>query len=122
MSIFGKSKKVEELERLKAEIETLRDEKQKAKEELAQVKHEKKMEEEDIKHMVRLKEERLEVEKDKAMAKMERERDEAIAKVKDEYRDKMEQRLQEEVKGIKAMYSEVLARLPNVTAKLTGDI
>ena len=111
--------KIKELER---EIERLRDDKQAAKDDLADLKHRKKIEEEDIKHMVRMKEERLEVENQKKQAELEREKDQAIAQVKDEYRDKMEERLQKEVAGIKEMYSEVLARLPNVTARLKGDI
>ena len=102
---------------LKAENERLKKEKRELKDEIADLKHEKKITEEDIKHMVRIREERIEVENEKKNLQRDREKEEAIAKVKDEYRDKMEKRLQTEVDNIREMYTEILARLPMVTVR-----
>lgn len=90
--------------------------------ELDRVIERKKTEEQELKHMIRMKEERNELELEKAKQKIRTETDAEIAKVKDEYRDKLEKRLLEETKTIKSMYSEILARLPNISAKLSGGI
>jgi len=98
------------------EATSARQELRKVKEELVEVKHQKKIEEEDIKHMVKMKEERTAVENEKKLLEMEREKDKAIAEAKDEFRDKLEGFLQTQVKDTKDMYSEILKRLPDVTA------
>lgn len=103
-------KPAEDAEVLRAEIQDL-------KNELATLKHEKKIAEEDIKHMIRLREERLEVEAEKKQLEREREKQDAIAAVKDQYRDKLEKRLQTEVDNIKAMYAQILERLPKVSVR-----
>ena len=48
---------------------------------------------------------------------MEREKDSEIAKVKDDYRDKLEGRLEKEVVNMKEMYGQILERLPNINVK-----
>lgn len=107
---------------LETQIEGLKNEARVAKEDLADLEHKKKMEDEDIKHMVKISKESQELEFKKKVMDVEAEKEQAIATVKDEYRDKMEKRLQTEVDNIKEMYSQILERLPNVTAKLRGDI
>lgn len=123
--MFNTKKKIAKLETTKSnlelEVEKLKEEATKAKEELAEVKHKKKMEDEDIKHMVKMSKEAGEIDLKKKVMDCEKEKAEAIAVVKDEYRDKMEKRLQTEVSNIKEMYGQILERLPNVNAKLTGD-
>lgn len=100
----------ESKEALRAQIQDL-------KNEIADLKHEKKITEEDIKHMVRIREERMEVENEKKQLERDREKEREIAAVKDEYRDKMEKRLQVEVDNMKHMYSEILKRLPTVSVR-----
>lgn len=124
--MFNTKKKIAKLETtkndLEIEVEKLKEEAAKAKEELAEVKHKKKMEDEDIKHMVKMSKEAGEIDLKKKVMDCEKEKAEAIAVVKDEYRDKMEERLQGEVNNMKEMYGQILERLPNVTARLKGDV
>lgn len=117
--MFKSKKKVKELE---LEIEQLQESVRKAKDELAETKHKKKMEDEDIKHMVKMSKEANVIEFQKKTMELEKDKQDAIATVKDEYRDKMEERLQTEVTNIKEMYGQILERLPNVNARLKGDI
>ena len=81
------------------------------------LKQEKKITEEDIKHMVRIKEEKLAIQAEREALERDREKEQAIAAVKDEYRNKLEQRLQTEVDNIRQMYSEILERLPKVSVR-----
>lgn len=90
--------------------------------EVEDLKIKKKTSEEDIKHMVRMKEEKNDLEYQKRLVKIEKEKADAIAKVKDEYRDKMETRLENETKNIKDMYNEILQRLPNINVELNGGV
>ena len=119
---FWNSKEQELNEELNTEVIGLRKSIREAKDELADVKHQKKMEDEDIKHMVKMSKEKNELELQKKLMEYEGDKDKAIAAVKDEYRDKMEGRLQLEVDNMKEMYGQILARLPDVTARLKGDI
>ena len=105
------------IEELEKERDASEDEARKLRATVADLKHEQKIAEEDIKHMVRIREEKLELQFEKKNVEREREQQEAIAFVKDEYRDKMEVRLQTEVNNIKEMYSEILMRLPTVSVK-----
>lgn len=126
MSMFDTKKKLAKVEQekkaLESEVETLREDVRKAKEDLSETKHKKKMEDEDIKHMVKMSKEAGEIDLKKKVMDCEKEKDKTIAEVKDEYRDKMELRLQTEVDNIKEMYGQILERLPNVNARLKGDI
>jgi len=92
------------------------------KNELAEVVQKKKMEEDDIKHMVKIHKERNAIELEKKTMELEREKQNEVAVVKDNYKDKMEERLQFEVTNMKEMYGQILERLPNVSARLKGDI
>ena len=108
--MFGfKSKDTVEKDELKHDVERLEKEKRALKEQL---------EEEDIKHMVKINSERKEIELEKEKVKLEREKASEIATVKDEYRDKLEARLQTEVVNIKEMYGEILTRLPNINVEM----
>lgn len=104
-----------QLDGLRRSVNTLKDE-------LAALKHKKKMEEEDIKHMVKIHKERDAIEIKKITMDLEREKQNEVAEVKDKYRDKMEGRLQTEVDNMKEMYGQILERLPNVSARLKGDL
>jgi prolyl-tRNA synthetase len=42
--------------------------------------------------------------------------------VRDEYRDKTEAQLEKQVDQMKGMYSDILARLPNINVKMTGKV
>ena len=59
--------------------------------------------------------ERKQVERDRVQAQK-------IQEVKDDYQDRLTERLEIEVENMKEMYGEILARLPNVTAHFgVGD-
>jgi len=92
------------------------------KDNIAGLKNDKKIAEEDIKHMVRIREEKLEVENERKNLERDRQQQEAIATVKDEYRDKLEKRLQTEVNNIKEMYGQILQRLPTVTVRQRDSV
>ena len=105
-----------------AQIERLKKERRELKDQIADLKHEKKITEEDIKHMVRIREERIEVENEKKNLERDREKEQEIAKVKDEYRDKLEERLHKEVENMKEMYTQILQRLPTVEVAQSHNI
>lgn len=111
-------KEINELKGNTIERDKLREQVRSLKDDIESLKSKKKIEEEDIKHMVRLKEERMEVANQKKELEMEREKDTAIAAVKDDYRDKLEGRLEKEVVNMKEMYGQILERLPNISAKV----
>ena len=90
--------------------------------EIDRLKARKETEELELKHLVKMKEEKMQIELDKKAMEMEKEKNEAIAKVKDEYRDKLETRLIKEGENIKEMYNQILQRLPNINAKLSGKL
>lgn len=118
--MFGKkSKEQDKAKELEEKIEDLQRERDKLKEEVADLKLEKKTGEEDLKHMVKIKEEKDEVRFQQKMLEIERKQQAAIADVKDKYRDKMETQLSQETNNIKEMYAQILERLPNynVTVK-----
>lgn len=79
----------------------------------------KETEEQELKHMIRMKEEKMELESQKFKIRCEQQKEEAIAAVKNEYRDKLEERLIKETENIRSMYTEILERLPNVNARLS---
>jgi len=81
-----------------------------------------KHEEEDIKHLVKMTKEKQAIEAERKEMGREKEKLEEIAKVKDEYRDKLEKDLRDRGDEIKGMYGEILARLPNITARLKGEL
>ena len=110
-------KEIDELKRNLGDRDRLRDQVRELGDQIATLKNKKKIEEEDIKHMVRLKEERLEVKSKKMELDMEKSKQDAIAAVKDQYRDKMEERLESEVSNIKEMYGQILERLPKISVK-----
>lgn len=91
-------------------------------EQIEKLKLQKKIEEEDIKHMVKMKMEQLEIEHKKAMLDMEKEKEEIISRINDEYRNKIEAFLQNQVKDVKEMYSQILERLPDINLRLKGNV
>lgn len=89
---------------------------------VSELKHEYKLADEDVRHMVRIKEEQLAVEQEKKVVELERKTQEEIANAKDQYRDKLEMHLNEQIKNIRGMYDEILKRLPDVNVRLKGDV
>lgn len=117
--MFGNQKRVDTL---KGRIKELEEERDQLSDDVAELRitlatknAEWARKDEDIKHTVKMKNEQLEIDKKKYEVKCDGEKDAAIAKVKDEYRDKLESRLEGEVTRIKEMYSEILERLPTMT-------
>lgn len=123
MSIF-KSKTEKEasnkIKKLEDKIESLTKEKLELYDKVETLKVDKKTSEEDIKHMIKKKEEMLDIKFQKKELETEKKKAEDIANVKDEYRDKLEKRLEIEVSNMKDMYGEILKRLPNVNYKING--
>ncbi len=111
-----------EIKRLNDSIDELKKERAHLKEQAEDARLQRKIDEEDIKHMMKMKEERLSIESEKKEMTRAREKEAEIAKVKDDYRNKMEARLNKEVENIKEMYGQILARLPNISAELKGKI
>ena len=107
---------------LNSEITTLRGNKRELKDQLADQKGEYRRKEEDIAHMVRITQEKDSLELDRKALSLTRECDERVAEVKDKYRDEAESRLKGELERMGTMYSEILTRLPDVTAKLKGEL
>lgn len=129
MYLFGDKaleREVQKLRDSRDELEKTTSQLKQEKEDLVlsveKLKQQKKIEEEDIKHMIKMRDEKALLEKERYQVQMQSEKDKAIAAVKDEYRDKMEKQLAEETKNIKAMYDQILKRLPNVNVKMSGAV
>lgn len=118
---WNKDKK-EERDDLKATIKTLKNEKKDLEEEVARLKLKKKMEDEDIKHLVKINQERKEIELEKEKTRLLGAKDKEVMKVKDDYRDKIEKNLGEQVVQMKEMYGQILERLPDVRVRLKGGV
>lgn len=126
MRFSKKKENFEELESEKKELErkneSLREDRMRLREEVEDLKLKKKISDEDIKHMVKMKTESMELEFKKREVEADGKRAKEIAEVKDDYQGKMETQLANETKNIKEMYGQILERLPNVNAKLTGSL
>jgi len=81
----------------------------------------KKIEEEEIAHRIKCREETTEIEKDKAVADAERKADRQVMKVKGEYQDKLIAGLEKRGDELRTMYTEILARLPEVNVEIGGS-
>jgi predicted nucleic acid-binding Zn-ribbon protein len=103
---------------LKEERENLLDSISGHTREIESIRVKNKRDEEDIRHMVKMASEANELKYKQRVMDNDKLRWEGIAVVKDEYRTKLEERLNKEVVGIKEMYQQVLERLPNINAKL----
>lgn len=103
---------------LKAIIEGLETERSELKRDVEDLKSKKKIEEEQIKHLVKIKDEKRELEYKGKEMDLEAAKNKEVAALKDKYRDKLEANLIAQKDDIKGMYSEILARLPDVTARL----
>jgi predicted nucleic acid-binding Zn-ribbon protein len=112
----------ERCDELVRERDALRDQVSEARGELADFKRQKQSEEDELKHGLKMERERDALERLKFEAKLTKEKDAEVAQVKDQYRDKMENELRQQIERAGNMYSEILARLPNISAKLTGKV
>lgn len=121
--ILENNKKLsEKVDRLTDELDGLIAERRKLKDEIEDLKIKKKTSEEDIKHMVKMREERLELKFEKKQVEADKTLQTKLHEVSNEYRDKTEKQLEKESASMKEMYGQILERLPNVTARLKGDI
>ena len=128
------------IDELQVEIDTLREEKVKLKDdlsdaklELKEVKANNKMEEENLKHLIAKKEDQLqmdykrkcdenEIKYAKQEIELQRKKFEEIGTVRDEYKLKLENQLKSETNNIKDMYGQILDTLRDVTPKLKGKV
>jgi myosin heavy subunit len=106
----------DEIEIQKQTIKRLEKERKSLTEEVERLKLKKKMEDEDIKHMIKINKERNELEMDKRIMEITSNADNRVGQIKDEYRDKMEIDLRKQNEKMADMYSQILERLPNVSA------
>jgi chromosome segregation ATPase len=114
------NKELSPLRTLKSREDKLTKDIAKLNEQLAELKLKTKIEKEDIEHLVKMKLEKNDLEFEKKVVALEKTKDKEISKVREEYRDKTEQQLDKRGSEMKEMYSEVLTRLPSVTAHI-GD-
>ena len=123
---FKKNKKeqklIEQISSLMKDKEELVEEVWDLKNEVKGLKMVKKAEEEDLRHKIRMKEEKNAIELEKEKVVLARAKDDEVLGIREEYRKKLEERLTKEVESIRGMYSEILARLPDVNATLRGKI
>lgn len=99
--------------------DNLTDETHTLQSEVKQLKQTKRMGDEEIAHKLKMREEQVDIDSTKKIAATERKADERVSKVKDEYRDKLEKQLEKRGDELKKMYSEILARLPDVNLAIT---
>ena len=122
--MFGnkKAETKDDTRELKAMIEGLETERATLKREVNDLQSEKKVKEEEIKHLVKIKDEKREIEYMKKEMALKAEHAEALAKEKSNYQDKYLALLDEAKKDMQKVHSEILERLPNVNAKLSGKL
>jgi len=106
--------------------DNLQDENAKLGSENEELRQKKQMDEEMIAHKLKMREESVALDADKRVSAAERkaarEKDDGIAKVKDKYRDKLENQLEKRGDEMKAMYGQILKRLPDVSMAITKEI
>ena len=90
----------------------------KMKKELEELKLQKTMEEREIKHLVTLKEAKLDVENEKKVVTLQAQFQEKEMKLQREYHTKVMTQIDAARKEQKEVYSEIMKRLPNITAAL----
>ena len=117
--VLARAAKVDAMEK---ELDGLRDERRKLKDEVEDLKSKRKVEDEQLKHLLKIKEEKMDLEYQKKEAALESRKQDEIAKVKDQYRDKLETELRTRGTELKEMYGQILARLPDVSMAITGKV
>lgn len=111
-----------EVSELSNEVIVLKDEKKALEEKVAKLELKAKIEEEDIRHMRKKEQEIADIKFQKKEMKIEREKIDAIAKVKDEYRDKVEKGLNDQITGVKATQKEIMGLVPKIRVGLKGEV
>ncbi len=112
----------EEINALKRERTSLKEtEIPNLKREIKKLESQRKIEDEEIKHMLKMKEEREALEREKFETKCTREKDDEIAKVKDEYANKLRDRLEQDIERGDARFVQILQRLPTATIEMKED-
>ena len=89
---------------------------------IAELEAKAKREDEELAHLVRMKESKLEWEAQQKALAMERQKIAQIDKIKSEYCAKLEKQLEERITEMRAMYTEILARLPDINVQLRGKV
>jgi len=127
--IFKSKERLEkEVDNLKGRITYLEDKelvareaKRTAEDELSRVKHKTKLEEEDIKHMVKMKEEKQALEIEKKKVDLERDYFNKIEVVKDDYREKLEDLLKNQIKDAKESHEKLMEHMPKIEAMFSNQ-
>ena len=88
------------------------------KKELEELKLKKTMEEREIKHLVTLKEGKLDLENQKKVIENDKKYQEKVMELQKEYHEKGLKQIEVARKEMKEVYTEIMKRLPNITAAL----
>jgi hypothetical protein len=108
-----------EMERQKIQ---LRDEELPAlKNEIEALKSKRKIEDEEIQHMLKMRDEKAALEKEKYEGAAERKTADGIAEVKNEYAEKLQERLEEDIARGDTRFEQILERLPSANLEITED-
>ena len=102
------------------ERDYLYDENSKLKVDNKQLSKKRTIEEESIAHKIKMREEGCEISFQKKEQKVLNESADKVRKVKDEYQVKVEKHLEKRNDELRSMYTEILARLPDVNVRLNA--
>lgn len=113
---------VKEIRSLRDEVDSLKEltdtqrELREVKDELAALRSQRTREDDERRHHLKMLKESNKLELEREMMKVKEEADQRVFAVKEEYQQKVEEGLHKQLATTQSMYSEVLSRLPNVTA------
>ena len=106
------------LGKLETEVDEMYEERRTLKDEVEDLKIKKKISEEDIKHMVKMREEKSDLEYLKKEVQLEKEHQLKLHEASNEYRDKTEKHLEKQAGEMKEVYTQIMKRLPNISARV----
>lgn len=124
---------VKEVKELQSKVDCLKKEREKLKEELAEITFKKRLEQEEIIHLQKLNEQRLKSEVETEKIAIQKKYQEDISTFKEENRKelvkslkefhtKIENRFNDELKNLKEVYGLLMKALPNVNFEITKHI
>lgn len=107
---------------LQKQIENLKTEKLKVKEELDDLQLKKKIDKRDIEHMVKIKEEKNEIEFEKKTVELQKEFSEKEMTILKDTHEKSMNLLEQGKKDLSDIYGKIIERLPNVNMEINRNI
>jgi len=107
---------------LQNQIEMLKKEKIKVKDELDELQLQKKIDKRDIEHMVKIKEEKNEIEFEKKTVELQKQFSEKEMTILKDTHEKSMALLEQGKKDLSDIYGKIIERLPNVNMEINRDI